>query len=71
MKGLIVVGSYVELTTRQLNKVLSGFPNGPELIQQLIEKTDPSESRLLPLECRIVSKDLIKTICPRFVILPY
>ena len=54
-------------TNRQLNKVLSGFPNGSELIQQLIQKTDQSESRLLPLECRIVSKDLIKTICPRFV----
>ena len=54
-------------TNRQLNKVLSGFPNGSELIQQLIEKTDQSESRLLPLECRIVSKDLIKTICPRLV----
>lgn len=51
-------------TNRQINKVLSDFPNGSEIIRQLIGKTNNSESRLLPLECRIVSKDLIKSICP-------
>jgi len=48
---------------RQLNK-LTEFPNGTKIIRQIVEKLDTSESKLLPLKCRVICKSIINSICP-------
>ena len=48
---------------RQLNK-LTEFPNGSKIISQIVERLDNSESKLMPLECRVVSKSNVNTMYP-------
>ena len=46
----------------QLNRNLENFKNVTSIISELVSITSETNSRLLPLECRVVSKNIINNM---------